>query len=89
MPARWSDHAAQRAAERLIGIDADCALASARPAGKHTRERIRQQCRMPPRRNNSHQRYYLVAPGNVVFVMQPPGVVVTVFTLRADARGPE
>lgn len=83
----WTPHARSRAAARYPGVDLDSALAEATRPGKGIRKKIAKQCPGSARKllagcDEVKGRYWLVNSAlRVVFVIHPPGAVITVFPL--------
>lgn len=81
----WTDHARERARQRFPGVDLLHAYAHARRAGRKTKARIRDNCPVSARRwmaQGFKGRYFLIGPERIVFVMQAPNTIVTVFRLE-------
>lgn len=87
-PTLVSKHAQMRWRERFPELDMQAEFAAAKRPGKNQRRKIREQL---PRRSKQvrafHGRYYLVSPHDVVFVVAPPEVIVTVFPLTGVRYG--
>ncbi len=85
MDPQWTDHAALRGRQRFPDVDLVAAYQSARPAGRATKRQIRIQCPRAALRwmRGWRGRYFLVTKDRIVFVVKPPGVVITVFRLEA------
>lgn len=82
---QWTEHALERAQERFPGADMLVLYARARRAGKKTKRRIKASCPVSARKWMSSGfvgRYYLVTRDGIVFVMQAPETVVTVFDMN-------
>lgn len=63
--------------------------ASSRPAGRKTRAKIAAACKVSARqwmRGGFKGRYFMITRDRVVFVMQAPETVVTVFKLEPGER---
>jgi len=79
----WSDHALQRARERFPDIDLENLYPGARRAGKKLKRKIKAACPVSAEKymRGFNGRYVMVTRCQIVFVMQAPETVVTVFRL--------
>ncbi len=80
----WSEHAKQRAEERFSGVNLDIELLAAKRLGKKARRTVRRLCPVSAAKWMSSGfvgRYCLKAKSGIVFVMQAPNTVVTVFKI--------
>lgn len=83
-------HALERWNKRFPGesLELTYAQAQGRRVGRKTRDKLRRACpgNLQYMRGSFAGRYYLMTPTNIVFVMQPPETIITVFRL-ADEPG--
>ena len=80
----WTPHAEQRARERFPDVDLENLYPRARRAGKKLKQKIRAACPTASKKymRGFNGRYVMVTACRVVFVMQAPETVVTVFRLE-------
>jgi hypothetical protein len=83
----FTPHARERVAERFPDIDIENAYAISGRAGKKTKRKIKDSCPVSARKWMSEGfkgRYYRITKDKIVFVVQPPETVVTVFRLEVN-----
>jgi len=86
-------HAQARWEERFPGEELAAAYAQAQRGrvGRKTRAKLRKACpgNLQYMTSGFAGRYYLMTPTNIVFVMQPPETIITVFRLEDQPGGQE
>lgn len=83
----FTQHALERIAERFADIDIENAYANSGRVGRKTRQKIKASCPVSARKWMSggfKGRYYRITKDKIVFVVQPPETVVTVFRLDME-----
>lgn len=86
----FTAHALERIAERFAGIDIENAYACSNRVGRKTRQKIKASCPVSARtwmRGGFKGRYYRITKDKIVFVIQPPEQIVTVFQLEQTRLG--
>lgn len=88
----WTDHAKRRSAERFPGVNIESIYASAKPLPRRgkMRARIKRACPVNAKKWMSHGfagRYFKIAENRIVFVIQAPETVLTVFEIMPVANG--
>ena len=82
-----SSHAGKRWGERCKGGALYETLRRAKPASKSQRRRISHDSRAARRFNTVNQKMrYLIAEKNIVFVVNPDNLIVTVFVMSDDHK---
>jgi len=84
---QWTAHANQRWTERFPDIDKEEAYLNSSVAGKKTKSKIKLACAQNARLYMSGTfagRYFRVAYNNIIFVVQAPELIITVFPLKSN-----
>jgi hypothetical protein len=87
----YTPHALERIAERFPDVDIENAYARAGRVGKKTKRKIKDSCPVSARvwmTGCFKGRYYRITKDKIVFVIEPPEKIVTVFRLEQN-RGDE
>lgn len=83
----FSPHALERIAQRFDGVDMGNKFELSSRVGKKTRQKIKAACPVSAEkwmRDGFQGRYYRITKDKIVFMVEPPERIVTVFRLAID-----
>ncbi|MFL9611044.1 hypothetical protein ACKF11_13235 [Methylobacillus sp. Pita2] len=91
-PPKWTKNARQKAQERFPGVDLDSKYVLAKRVGQHSkfRKQIKLLCPGPYARwmaDGFAGRYYKVTRERIVFVVEQPETILTVFQMPDPSPG--